>query len=216
MKGSEKKNPTLVIAFRSRTPLGVTMSWCLPDGKRGHRRSPVRLGKFSTTNLICWTTSEICITRLPHFVILAFMRICEVSRGLNWYYRLSLSPSYMPLQVTYWNARATTILHLSRNEITLVSCNPNGRAPQDTADDFIQLRSILNLVRNYIACEVMGTGYNSTARVRTFCWWKKPPYRCVSWTRQYSSSALYISIFWHGSRGHDKNRTRIGIYLIST
>ena len=73
------------------------------------------------------------------------------------------------MQDTYWIARGGTILHLSIYEITFVSCNPNGRSPQDIADDSIQLDLILHLVDNFIAYEVMATMCISNIRVWTFC-----------------------------------------------
>ena len=73
------------------------------------------------------------------------------------------------MQDSYWVERAGTILHLSRNEMTLTSCNPNGRTPQDKADHSIQLRLIPDLVIDFVAYEVMATTYISNARVQTIC-----------------------------------------------
>jgi len=70
---------------------------------------------------------------------------------------------------SYWVARAGTILHLPRNEMTLTSCNPNGRTPQDRADHSIQLCLIPDLVIDFVAYEVMAIAYVSNARVRTIC-----------------------------------------------
>jgi hypothetical protein len=73
------------------------------------------------------------------------------------------------MQDTYLIARAGTILHLTRNEMTLASCNPNGEAPQDTVDDSTWLDLIPDLVINFAAYEVMATVYMQNVRVRTIC-----------------------------------------------
>ena len=73
------------------------------------------------------------------------------------------------IQDTYWIARAGIILLLSRNEITFIACNPNGRTPQDRADHSIQLYLIPDLVIDFVAYEAMATTYVSNARVRTIC-----------------------------------------------